>query len=89
MSRVLRSVIGESQHVFVEGRQIMDVVLAVNEVVDDLVGNKKDGIFCKLIEKAYDCVSLELLIICLVGWVLTENGEGGSRRALQRHLLLL
>lgn len=53
-SKVLREVIGESQHVFVEGQQILDVVIVANEVVDDLVGNRREGMLCKLnMEKSY------------------------------------
>lgn len=58
MTNVLSLVIGENQHVFVEGKQIIDVVLVANDVVDDLVGINKEGILCKLdMEKIYDHVS--------------------------------
>lgn len=40
--------IGESQHVFVEGRQILDVVLVASEVEDEVVGKGEDGVLCKL-----------------------------------------
>lgn len=53
--KVLGKVIGESQHAFLDGRQIMDIVLVANEVVDELVSNKREGIMCKLfMKKAYD-----------------------------------
>lgn len=43
---------------FVEGRQILETVMASNEVVDDLFANKRDRLICKLdMEKAYDHVS--------------------------------
>lgn len=38
----MHKVISKCQHVFVEGRQILDVVLIANEVVDELVHGKKD-----------------------------------------------
>lgn len=57
LSNVLGLVIRENQHAFVEGRQIMDVVMVANELVDGLVGNKNEGILYKLdIEKSYDYV---------------------------------
>lgn len=57
---MLREVIGECQHVFVEGRQILDAVMVTNEVVDALVGGKREGLLCKVdIEKVYDHVSWE------------------------------
>lgn len=41
-----------------EGRKILDAVMVANEVVDDLVGNKREGILCKLgLEKTYDHVN--------------------------------
>lgn len=56
-SRVLGEVIGECQHVFLEGRQIQDAVLVANEVVDELVTGMNDGLICKLdMEKTYDHV---------------------------------
>lgn len=58
LARVLGDIIGESQHAFVEGRQILDAVMAANEVVDDLLVGKKAGLICKLdMKKAYDHVS--------------------------------
>lgn len=41
-------VIEESQHAFVERKQIIDAVIVANEVVDDLVSNKSEEILCKL-----------------------------------------
>lgn len=58
MASVLRNVIGESQHAFVDGHQIVDAILVANEVVDDIVGNGREGILCKLdMEKAYNHVN--------------------------------
>lgn len=57
LSKVLEEFIGECQHVFVASRQIQDAILVVNETVDDLVMNSKDGLICKVyMEKAYDHV---------------------------------
>lgn len=50
--------IGESQHTFVEGHQILDAVMTANEIVDDLLVGKKEGLICKFdMEKTYDHVN--------------------------------
>lgn len=61
-SESLKSIIGDCQHAFVEGRQITDAIMIANEVVDDLLRNKKRGILCKLdMEKAFDNVSWDFI----------------------------
>lgn len=40
MTKILEKVIGECQHTFMGGRQILNTILIVNEVVDNLVGKK-------------------------------------------------
>lgn len=43
---------------FMEGRQIMDVVMVTNEGVDKLMSSKREGILCKPdMKKAYDHVN--------------------------------
>lgn len=55
MTTVLGKVIGERQHVFLGGRQILDAALIVNKVVDELIFRKREGVLCKLdVKKAYD-----------------------------------
>ena len=57
MKGVLAKVISKAQNAFVEGRQILDVVLIANEVIDSILKNNGGAILCKLdIEKAYDYV---------------------------------
>ena len=52
---VLDKVIFKAQNAFVEGRQIMDVVLIVNEAINSIFKSNEGAIMCKLdIEKAYD-----------------------------------
>lgn len=55
--KMLEETIGENQHVFVNGRQILDAAMVANEVVDNLVDNKREGLLCKLdMEKMYNHV---------------------------------
>ena len=52
---VLDKVIFKAQNAFVEGRQIVDVVLIVNEAINSIFKSNEGAILCKLdIEKAYD-----------------------------------
>ena len=58
IKRVMDKVISKSQNAFVEGRQILDVVLITNEIVDSTLRRKNCGLGCNLdIEKAYDSIS--------------------------------
>ena len=58
IKRVMDKVISKSQNAFVERRQILDVVLITNEIVDSSPRRKKRGLVYKLdIEKAYDSIS--------------------------------
>ena len=62
IKRVMRLIISQSQNVFVEGRQILDVVLISNEAVDSVLRRKENGLLCKLdIEKAYDHIRWDFL----------------------------
>ena len=55
---VIRSFISENQKAFVEERQILDVLLITNELIDFRVKLGIPVVVCKLdIEKAYDPVS--------------------------------
>ena len=57
IKRVLPKVISHTQNAFVEGRQILDVLLITNEDVDSVLRSNKGAILCKLdLEKTYDHV---------------------------------
>ncbi|RVX12646.1 LINE-1 reverse transcriptase-like [Vitis vinifera] len=58
LKKVVSKVVSRAQNAFVEGRQILDVVLIVNEAIDSMLKRNENGLLCKLdIEKAYDHIS--------------------------------
>ncbi|RVW77580.1 hypothetical protein CK203_050257 [Vitis vinifera] len=60
--RVLHETIHSTQGTFVQGRQILDVVLIVNEIVDEKRRSGEEGVVFKIdFEKAYDHVSWDFL----------------------------
>ena len=62
IKKVMDKVISKSQNAFVGRRQILDVVLIANEIMDSTLRRKECGLICKLdIEKAYDSISWEFL----------------------------
>ena len=66
MKGVLAKVISTSQNVFVEGPQIMDVVLIANEAIDSILKSNRGAILCKFdIKKAYDHIDWSFLLTVL------------------------
>ncbi|RVW22689.1 Transposon TX1 uncharacterized 149 kDa protein [Vitis vinifera] len=63
LKKVVGKVVSKAQGAFVEGRQILDVVLIANEAIDSVLKNNESGILCKLdIEKAYDNVDWTFIL---------------------------
>lgn len=62
LSEIAQKVIGESQTAFIPGRQNLDGVVILHEVLHELKKEKKSGIIFKLdFEKAYDKVQWSFL----------------------------
>ncbi|RVW53697.1 Tetraspanin-20 [Vitis vinifera] len=57
-----------SLNAFVEGRQILDVVLIANKAIDMMLRSNRSGVLCKLdIKKAYDHVNWNFLLEAILG----------------------
>ncbi|KAJ9553128.1 hypothetical protein OSB04_017173 [Centaurea solstitialis] len=79
LKKVIGKVISESQSAFIKGRNILDVVLIANEVIDFVRNEKKKGLIFKVdFEKAYDSVDWDFLLETLkrmgfrnkwIGWI--------------------
>ena len=87
LAKRLQAVLGETiskhQEAFVAGRQILDVVLVANEVVEDYRRSNKEGLVFKIdFEKAYDNVSWEFL-----DFVLQKKNFGSKWRSWIRGCL--
>ena len=62
LSNVLQDTIYLTQGAFIEGRQILNVVLITNEVVDEKRRSRQEGVVFKIdFEKAYDLVDWDFL----------------------------
>lgn len=58
--------VSNRQHAFVEGRQILEVVLITNEAIDLRLKSFNSRVICKMdIKKVYDHVNWEFLLMIL------------------------
>ena len=58
LKKVIGKVVSIDQNAFVMGRQIFDVSLIANEIIDAWQKREEKGLICKLdIEKAYDSLN--------------------------------
>lgn len=81
--KVIHMVISECQIAFINGRQILDGVLIVNEVVDLALKGKEDMVLFKVnFEKAYKSVSWKFL-----DYMIKRMGLGETWRKLIRECL--
>ena len=63
IKKVIGKVVSPYQNAFVMGRQILDVSLIANEVIDSWQKRREKDLICKLdIEKAYDSVNWHFLM---------------------------
>ena len=65
LCKVLQDTIFSTQGAFVEGRQILDVVLIANELVDEKRRSREEGVIFKIdLEKAYGHVDWDFFGSC-------------------------
>ncbi|GKV01451.1 hypothetical protein SLEP1_g14002 [Rubroshorea leprosula] len=83
LKKVMADIISESQSAFVGGRQLVDSVLVLNEVVDEVRRKKQESFIFKAdFEKAYDCVDWDFL-----DWMMDRMGFGVKWRKWIRECL--
>jgi hypothetical protein len=69
LKTVLEKVIFKSQSAFVKGRQILDLILIVNEWLDSRLRSREPDVMCKMdLEKAYYHVNWDFLFYVLRRW---------------------
>lgn len=62
LSKVLHYIISNCQHAFVNGRQIINAICIVNEIVGEIIQQNKEGILYKLdMEKTFDHFNWQFL----------------------------
>ena len=66
MEKSMSKIISKSQNAFIKGRNIMDGVMSLHEILHDTKVRKKEGLVLKLdFEKAYDKINWKFLMDCL------------------------
>ena len=78
ISSVMEAKISENQGAFVKGRQITDLILVADEVVEEMRRGRRKGVVLKLdFERAYDKVSWVSWISFWRRKALIPDGENG------------
>ncbi|GKV12188.1 hypothetical protein SLEP1_g23370 [Rubroshorea leprosula] len=76
LKTVMPKIISDTQSAFLGGRQLVDSILVLNEVVDEVKKMKRQAfVFKANFEKAYDCVDWEFL-----DWMMGSFGFGTKWR---------
>lgn len=66
LEKMFSKVVSIFQNAFVEGRQILDVVLIASETINSMLKIDRVGVLCKLdIEKVYDHINWVFLLVVL------------------------
>ncbi|RVX13461.1 hypothetical protein CK203_021022 [Vitis vinifera] len=72
---VVGKVVSENQHSFIQGRQILDVMLIDSEAMDSRLKNNNLGLLLRLdIEKAYDHVNWDCLLFVMSNMGFRQRG---------------
>ncbi|GKV49617.1 hypothetical protein SLEP1_g56358 [Rubroshorea leprosula] len=83
LKSVIAEIVSETQSAFVGGRQLVDSVLVLNEVVDEIKRKKQPAFVFKAdFKKAYDCVDWSFL-----DWMMERLGFGKKWRGWIRECL--
>ena len=65
LETIMRKIINKSQNAFIKGRNIMDGIMCLHEILHDTKLRKENGVVLKLdFEKAYDKISWKFLKRC-------------------------
>ena len=86
--RVMSSIIGDFQMVFVKGRQIIDSFIIAEEIIHKWRKDKEGGLLVKLdFEKAYDSVDHAFLDSMMVNMGFGDHWRGWIRNCISSPLL--
>ena len=66
LKKAVGKVVPSPQNAFVEGRQILDVALIANEVIDSLLKRNENSVLCMLdLKKTYDYINWNFLLLVM------------------------